>query len=98
MALADDLIEHGIPVVVCKPNPAWSPGADCADVLHPSGWSVVTAEECRPRLTSFRPGVDALAMVGGHGVDAVDVDPKNDGSVANLPPFRHYGVHVTPSD
>lgn len=36
-------------------------------------------------------------MVSGHGVDVVDVDPKAGGSVDNLPPFRHYGVHTTPS-
>jgi hypothetical protein len=72
VTLAFDLIDHGIPVVVCQPNPEWSPGAPCADVIPPKGWAVITAEESRPRLADYRPGVDTLAMVGGHGVDAVD--------------------------
>ncbi len=97
VTLAFDLVDHGIPVVVCRPNPQWSPEANCADVIPPRGWSTITAEECRARLAEFRPGVDTLAMVGGHGVDAVDVDPKAGGSVDNLPGFRHYGVHSTPS-
>ena len=97
VTLAIDLINHGIPVVVCQPNPHWSPGAACADLIPPKGWAVITAEECRPRLADYRPGVSTLAMVGGHGVDAVDVDPKAGGSVDNMPGFRHYGVHLTPS-
>ncbi|WP_324276824.1 hypothetical protein [Blastococcus brunescens] len=36
-------------------------------------------------------------MVGGHGVDVVDVDTKDDGSVGHLPPFRSFGIHTTPS-
>jgi hypothetical protein len=95
LELAYDLIDHGVPVVVCKPNPEWTGGPD--DVLPPKGWAVTTAEMTRPLLASFRPGVDTLAMVGGHGVDDVDADTKANGSVDNLPPFRYFGVHTTPS-
>jgi hypothetical protein len=95
LQLAYDLIDHGVPVVVCKPNPRWTGGPD--DMLPPPRWHRITAQEARPLLADFTPGVDALAMVGGHGVDVVDVDTKAEGSVDNLPPFRYFGVHTTPS-
>jgi hypothetical protein len=99
LALARDLVDHGVPVMVCTPNPGWYPGAPAGvpELFWPRGWSTITAEDARDQLDSFRPGVDTLAMVGGHGVDVVDVDPKAGGAVDNMPPFRHYGVHVTPS-
>lgn len=93
--LAQSLIDHGIPVVVCRPNPAWAPGSDAPELFTPKGWNTVTAADCD--LSTFRPGVDALAMVGGHGVDAVDVDTKDGGSVEHLPAFRRFGRHRTPS-
>ena len=95
LLLAQKLINMGVPVVVCRPNPEWSPGAQTSDVLPPRGWSLIRASECD--LSLFRPGVDTLAMVTGHGVDVVDVDPKNGGDVANLDPFEHHGAHETPS-
>lgn len=95
LTLAGDLLAHGVPVVVCKPNTAWRPGAKAADVIPRAGWNVITAAECS--LDDFRPGVDTLAMVSGHGVDVVDVDPKAGGTVDHLPPFRAFGVHRTPS-
>lgn len=94
-AFACALLAHGVPVVVCTPNPRWAPGAKIADLEHPAGWSTITAEECD--ISAYRPGVDALAMVSGHGVDAVDVDTKAGGSTKNLPPFRYFGITVTPS-
>src|SRR4051795_13046333 len=97
VTLAFDLIDHGVPVVVCPPNPAWYPGAHCADVLPPPGWSTITAEDSRARLRKFRPGVDTLAMVGGHGVDAVDVDPKNGGADTKPPRFPPPGKDPTPA-
>lgn len=97
VAAARDFIDHGVPVVICTPNPAWTPDPACKvpDVKHPSGWATITADQCD--LSAFRPGVDTLAMVSGHGVDVVDVDPKNGGSLDNLPPFRRFGLHTTPS-
>src|SRR4051812_40430382 len=97
VALAFDLITHGIPVVVCQPRQGWQPGDKRSDVIPPAGWATITAAESLPLLDAFRPKVDALAMVGGHGVDVVDVDTKDDGSVSHLPPFRSFGVHTTPS-
>lgn len=100
--LARDLIAHGIPVVVCPPTPGWAPGAKNrhtgqqeGEFRWPQGWNVITAEKCD--ISGYRPGVDALAMVSGHGVDVVDVDTKAGGRVENLPPFRFFGVHRTPS-
>lgn len=92
---AEQLLAVGVPVVVCTPNPAWSPGSKVADVLPPVGWSTITAAECD--LSGYRPGVDTLAMAGGHGVDVVDVDTKDDGSVEHLPSFRSFGHVRTPS-
>jgi hypothetical protein len=59
-------------------------------VFPPRGWSLITAAECD--LDGFRPGVDVLAMVAGHGVDVVDVDIKDGGSVDNLPPCKSFGA------
>src|SRR5437016_2542924 len=83
-SLAERLLAAGIPVVVVRPGD-----------IPPKGWQTLAAEDCD--LSGFRPGVDALAMVGGHGLDVVDVDTKNGGSVDNLPPFKRYGVTRTPS-
>lgn len=82
--LAERLIAAGIPVVVVRPGD-----------VPPVGWQTLTAEECD--LSGYRPGKDALALVGGHGIDAVDVDTKNGGSVDHLPPFKSYGMTRTPS-
>lgn len=95
LAFAHDLLAHGVPVVVCTPNPAWREGAKVADLDHPQGWSTITAAECD--ISRYRQGVDALAMVSGHGIDTVDVDTKVGGSAKNLPAFRSFGVTLTPS-
>lgn len=83
--LAQRLLAAGIPVVVVEPD------------RYPTGWQTVTAAECD--LSSFRPGHNALAAVGGHGLDWVDVDSKDGkgGSVDNLPAFKSYGTTRTPS-
>jgi hypothetical protein len=83
--LAHQLIEHGVPVVVVR-----------GGTKFPSKW--VDAPADRSTLKGFRPGVDALLMVCGHGIDVVDVDTAKDGnSVGNMPPFKPYGEVVTPS-
>ncbi|GEM_PF-2905404 len=86
IALAERLLAAGIPVVVVKPGDH-----------PPAGWQSLTAEQCD--LSGFRPGRDALALVGGHGIDLVDVDTKDGkaGSVDHLPPFKSYGMTRTPS-
>ena len=92
--MAQQLIDAGIPVVVCRPNLRWRPG-ESHELWMPSGWHMLSASDCS--LHGFRPGVDTLAMVGGHGIDVVDVDTKDGGSVHNLPPFRSFGLVRTPS-
>src|SRR4051794_29036850 len=98
VAYAQQFKDAGVPVIICRPNPAWTPdsGPDVPELFLPKGWNTITAAECD--LSTFRPGVDVLAMVGGWGVDVVDVDTKAGGSVDNLPPFKSYGVHGTPSN
>lgn len=104
LALAERLLAAGIPVVVCHPCPGYGKPGKCSrrghedgktDVHIPTGWNTVTAAECD--LSGFRPGKDALALVGGHGIDLVDVDTKVGGSVEHLPPFKSYGETGTPS-
>lgn len=92
---ARSLIDAGCPVVVCRPNPNWSPGSAVAELFAPKGWALITAAECD--LSGYREGVDTLALVGGHGVDVVDVDTKDGGSIDNLPPFEYFGETRTPS-
>ncbi|MDE0775925.1 MAG: AAA family ATPase [Nocardioides sp.] len=84
LAFAERLLAVGIPVVAVGPD----------DRPRQAGWQDLTAEQCD--LSLYRRG-DALGMVGGHGIDAVDVDTKDGGAVDNLPPFPNYGVTRTPS-
>jgi hypothetical protein len=98
IAAAQALIDHGFPVVVCRPNPRWCPDGDAPgepELFHPAGWQTITADACD--LSGFRPGIDTLALVAGHGLDAVDVDSKAGGSVERLPPFRRFGRNRSPS-
>ena len=98
LAQAQVLINTGIPVVICRPNPRWRPDGATPnepELHHPPGWQTITADACD--LSQFRPGIDALALVAGHGIDVVDVDSKAGGSVENLPPFRRFGRNRTPS-
>lgn len=95
LELARGLLAVGVPVVVCRPNPDWQPGSTAPDVLPPAGWNTISANEVG--LSTFRPGVDTLAMVGGHGVDVVDIDSKAGASPDDLPAFAYYGLHRTPS-
>lgn len=81
---AHSLIDHGIPVVVIRDG-----------VKFPKDW--IHAKADRALVAKFRPGVDALLMVCGHGIDAIDVDPKNGGSLGNMPVFKPYGMTNTPS-
>ena len=94
LILAAELIDRGVPVVVCKPKRGYRPG-DHTDLVAPTGWSTITAAECN--LSSFRPGKDALALVGGHGVDLVDVDAKVGANPQMLPEFTRFGMTRTPS-
>jgi hypothetical protein len=90
-------IDAGVPVVVCRPHDHHARcGTECSRELDiPAGWNTLTAHACD--LSGFREGIDVLAMVSGHGIDVVDVDTKDGGSVEALPPFEHFGHHRTPS-
>ena len=77
------LCDAGVPVVVCRPHDHRD-GCDTGCVREldtPAGWNTVTAADAAARLTSFRLGVDTLAMVAGHGVDVV----RRDGHVHRGP-------------
>jgi putative DNA primase/helicase len=94
---ADLILAAGIPVFVCQPH-AHSQGckSDCKlEFNFPSAWQRKMADECD--LSSFRPGVDALAMVAGHGIDVVDIDAKYGGHPSMLPPYERFGRVRTPS-
>lgn len=95
--LGERLLAAGIPVVVVKPcpGPGRCPDAEKHTEHFPAWGRVHSAEECD--LSAYRPGVDALALIGGHGIDLVDEDTKDGGSVDNLPPFKHFGVTRTPT-
>src|SRR4051794_8046750 len=73
--LAGRLLAAGVPVVVVRYGEK-----------PPAEWQHLTAEE--RHLSAYRPGRDALALVGGHGIDLVDEDTKDAGSADNLPPFQ----------
>lgn len=64
----------------------------------PAGWATITAAEAAERIGSFRAGVDTLAMVGGHGIDVLDIDRKAGGDLEDVPAeLRGYGVTESPS-
>lgn len=95
LGAARDLIRAGVPVFIAHPDTASSTG-----FALPGGWQYAT-----PSLAvvdTWRPG-DALAAVCGHGVDVIDVDPRNGGDTsaaalkaAGLWP-QTYGRARTPS-
>lgn len=111
LAAAEQLIRHGIPVFAAEPalNPdgTWNPrsGHNGCGYWLPTGWQrfVATMNVLGdpgyrwPRRT-WRTG-DALCMVTGHGVDVLDVDPRNGGhdGILTLPVPYVGGVQVTPS-
>ena len=94
--LAQQLIDAGFPVVVCRPHMhRRCPGRCDRELDQPARWNLITADRCD--LSSFRPGTDTLALVTGHGVDVVDVDTKDGGRLDILPPYQRFGRHQTPS-
>ena len=94
LQLPHELIDAGIPVVVCTPRLDYQPG-DATDVHHPKGWN--TAQADHKALEKYREGIDTLALLSGCGLDVVDPDAKAGATLADLPPFEHFGMHVTPS-
>ena len=90
LTFAYALCDIGVPVIVARP------GGE--ELVYPNDWQKITAEEARPLLSTFRPGVDALLLVGGHGVDIIDVDHKDGGTLESVPAdVRTFGRVRTPS-
>lgn len=93
LAFARRLIDAGVPVFACPP------GGPTDGYQLPTGWQTLKADP--RRLAVWRPGY-ALAAVCGHGLDVVDVDPRNGGDealrgllAAGLLP-RTYAIVSTP--
>lgn len=92
LALARTLIDHGVPVIVCKPR------GDGDEVVPIVAWRTITdAAQCRGMIARYEHGRDALALIGGYGVDLIDVDTKAGGSIEPFGDFKHWGVTRTPS-
>jgi hypothetical protein len=92
LAFAEELLHWGIPVILCKPRP----GSD--EVVPVVSWRNITnAAQCREMLEAYEHGTDALAMIGGYGIDLIDVDTKAGGSIDPFGDFKHYGITTTPS-
>lgn len=97
--IARNLIRMGSPVFVAKRCTADCPlhhgqGSTSGYDL-PGRWQMTPADEST--LERYEPG-DALAMVGGHALDVIDVDPQNKGTLHGKPALpRVYGEVATPS-
>ncbi len=94
------LLEAGIPVVVCRPHVHYHDCRDDCDLelAPPRGWQKIDADQARRRISAFRPGIDTLAMVGGHGIDVLDIDRKVGASVGMVPAeLTVWGLSITPS-
>ncbi len=94
------LLDAGIPVIVCRPHThhAKCP-TECEQELDPPrGWATITVGQARLRITAYRPGVDTLAMIGGHGIDVLDIDKKAGATAMMVPAeLTRWGCTVTPS-
>lgn len=73
LAFARRLVAAGVPVFAAPP------GGTVDGYQLPTGWQGIKADP--RRLDVWRPGY-ALAAVCGHGLDVVDVDPRNGGDEA----------------
>jgi len=79
--VARELATAGIPIFLARPatvDGQWVPdgGHNHCGYWLPNGWDSTVAD---PTVADqWRPGM-ALCMVGGHGIDGVDVDPRNGG-------------------
>lgn len=110
LEIAREMIRAGVPMFLAVPHgrgadgcayPYCSEGIDSkAEFHHPAGWQHTVCDESV--IDRWTPG-DALCAVMGHGVDVIDVDPRNGGQEsyaalleAGLMP-RVYGEARTPS-
>jgi hypothetical protein len=76
--VARSLINFGCPVFVAKKNPKYDPALPTSEsnpeYRHPTKWQETPPDPSL--LDTWEPG-DALCLVAGLGLDAVDVDSKN---------------------
>jgi hypothetical protein len=85
-ALYADLVAHGLPVILATPHQHRTSGKyPCKDgcdteLDHGAGWADISKPDAT-RLNNYRPGEHTVAMVSGHGLDAIDIDSKNGASV-----------------
>lgn len=89
--IARGLAAYGIPIFVAAPDPDATTG-----FRLPARWQQTTPD---PRVVdSWRPGM-ALCAVTGCGLDLLDVDPRNGGTLDELAGQipTSYGVALTPS-
>lgn len=83
--LAASLIAVGVPVIYCRAVEGWDPEKHHSDLIMPSGWNLMGAEDSPdPYTVDLTRGV--LAMVGGHGIDVIDIDAKDGGHPDHLGP------------
>jgi P4 family phage/plasmid primase-like protien len=89
--VARQLIGAGIPVFLAHPDPSAKTG-----YLPPRGWE--RTEPDPSIVDQWRPGL-ALCAVMGHGLDLVDIDPRNGGDAHALDGAmpRVWGLAATPS-
>lgn len=86
--LAHIMLDAGIPVIV----------VGAGGTPKRRDWPNITIEQSRRELEHYVEGRDALALVGGHGIDIVDLDTKNDGvTIDDRPDFALHGTTLTPS-
>lgn len=88
------LAECGVPVAVGRPSPKHKLGFKL-----PEGWERTEADP--DEVDKWQPGW-AIFAVMGHTVDAIDVDPRNGGSIEELAEAlgglpQVYGIQNTPS-
>ena len=99
---ARHLAAAGIPVFTARPalreDGSWDPagGTGGCGYWLPAKWEETTADLAA--VDRWQPGM-ALAAVCGHGLDVIDVDPRNGGglSVLNGSLPACYGASATPS-
>ncbi|WAL67115.1 DNA polymerase [Amycolatopsis cynarae] len=91
LQIARGLAAAGIPIFLAGPDPSTPIG-----FALPPGWQQTRPE---PRvLDAWRPGM-AVCAVMGHGLDLIDVDPRNGGALEEIgaPLPVSYGAALTPS-
>jgi hypothetical protein len=86
------LIELGCPVFVARRNPKHDPSSHKDEFFPPTAWQRFEPDPAA--LDQWQPG-DALCLVAGHGIDAIDVDTKNGADPASVrAALNELGVEV----